>query len=117
MNAGEAESFEKVSAAKDLDNRDRLRVTVAGADVVLFKVDGEIRAVVNNCPHQHFAMLHEGEMDNGNLTCPMHGWTFDLRTGSAVGNDGRLQVLRVRVRGDEVWVEKPNWGKSFSMLF
>ena len=117
MTERDIDQFEKVSALHDFGSRDRIRVIVGGTDVVLFKVDGEIRAVVNNCPHQHFSMLHEGTMEAGRLACPMHGWTFDLRTGSSVGNDGRLTVLRVVVRGDDVWVEKPNWGKSFSLLF
>jgi nitrite reductase/ring-hydroxylating ferredoxin subunit len=81
-------------------------VNVGGEEVALFRVGSEIVAVGNVCPHQHFSMIHEGEVSEGIVTCPMHGWRFDLRTGQSVNNSGRLKWYRTKVIGDEVWVEE-----------
>lgn len=76
-------------------------------EIALFRVGDDVVAVTNVCPHQHFSKLHEGETENGRVTCPMHGWTFDLSSGMALVGSGRLTKHRVLVKNDEVWVE---WG-------
>jgi nitrite reductase (NADH) small subunit len=76
-------------------------------DIALFAVDDQVYAVRNDCPHQHFSMLHEGMLHGCELTCPMHGWRFDLRIGGATTGGGQLKRFQVRVLGDEVWVEVP----------
>lgn len=45
------------------------------------------------------------------VTCPKHGWTFDLHTGEADVSRYRLGLYEVEVREDEdgeegVWVRK-----------
>ncbi len=72
---------------------------------VLFRVGDEFFAVRNRCPHQQFERLHEGEVEGATVTCPMHGWKFDLRTGTSVNAGGRLKVWKAEVRGDEVLVQ------------
>jgi len=71
---------------------------------VLFRVGGEFFAVRNRCPHQQFERLHEGDVEGLTVTCPMHGWKFDLRTGASVNADGRLKVWKTELRGKDVVV-------------
>ena len=72
--------------------------------VVLVRVDGEIRAVDSVCPHAG-GPLGEGELDGNKLTCPWHGWSFDVITGvCAVDDTTRLDTFAVRIDGDDVFV-------------
>jgi nitrite reductase (NADH) small subunit len=93
-----------------------LRSQLGNTDVVVFQVGQEFFAVENNCPHQHFTVLHQGEVKDCTVTCPMHGWNFDLRTGNATNGNGKLKTYSVEIRGQEVWVERPNDEEVFSMF-
>ena len=77
---------------------------VGGDQGVLFRVGEEFFAIRNRCPHQQFEKLHEGEVDGFIVTCPMHGWQFDLRTGASVNAGGKLKVWKTEVRGKDVVV-------------
>ncbi len=99
--------FVKVATKDQLRTGCSLSVRVEGVEVAIFQIGKDIIAVENNCPHQHFQMLHQGSLNQYALTCPMHGWTFDLKTGRAIIGSGRLRQYAVRLEGDEVWIEKP----------
>ena len=75
-------------------------------ECVLFRVGGQIFALENLCPHQRYAVFHQGVLDQYTITCPMHGWSFDVRTGKAVMGSGRLKTFEVRVDKNNVWVKR-----------
>ena len=58
-------------------------VTVEGQDVALFHRDGEILAIGNECPHQG-GSLSDGLVEGDIVTCPLHGWEVDLRSGACM---------------------------------
>lgn len=70
-------------------------VSIDGEDVAVFQIGSEYFAVDNHCPHQHFSKLHEGGLEGSVITCPMHGWSFDLASGACVNGDGRLKKYAV----------------------
>ncbi|EFC83420.1 Rieske 2Fe-2S domain-containing protein [Parafrankia sp. EUN1f] len=71
-----------------------------GADeVLLIRVDGEIRAYDGACPHQSISLV-EGELAGGVLTCSAHEWQFDARTGESINPRGS-RLTRHDVRVDE----------------
>ena len=84
------------------------RVIVEDTEVALFFIKGQFYAVQNECPHQHFSSMHEGIVNGFEVTCPMHGWTFDLTTGQATVGGGRLKHYAVKVVGNDVLIEAPN---------
>lgn len=54
---------------------------VAGDRIVaLFNVEGEFFALDGVCPHQG-GPLGKGDLQGCILTCPWHGWQFDVRSG------------------------------------
>jgi nitrite reductase/ring-hydroxylating ferredoxin subunit len=67
--------------------------------------DGSIVAFENVCPHKA-APLGEGRIRAGVVTCPWHGFRFDLRTGKTVGLDSimKLRLFAVSVRDGDVYV-------------
>ncbi len=51
-----------------------------GHAVILARIDDAVTCFDDACVHLG-AALHDGETENGVLTCPWHGFRFDLRTG------------------------------------
>ena len=84
-----------------------ISIRVDGEEIAIFQVGSDVFAVRNDCPHQHFQLLHQGELKGHALTCPMHGWTYDLRTGKGIIGNGNLKQYAVKVIGDDVWIEQP----------
>ena len=64
------------------------RVFMAGdRSVAVFRArDGGVHATDPYCPHRK-GPLADGLVGAGTVTCPFHGYRFDLRTGSAIGHD------------------------------
>ena len=79
-----------VARMADLPDDGGLCVIVDGRPVALFKVGDEVFAIDNVCPHQG-GPLAEGCLDGPYVTCPMHAWTFDVRTGAVVSG-GSISV-------------------------
>jgi nitrite reductase (NADH) small subunit len=52
-------------------------------DVALFRRGDEIFAIGNQCPHQG-GNLCDGFVEGDIVTCPLHGWEFDLRSGACM---------------------------------
>ena len=80
-------------------------VDVNGRQVALHNVDGEFFATDNTCLH-HGGPLGEGILEGSVVTCPWHGWKFNVKTGvSPVNPQARIETFKVKVEGDEVKVE------------
>lgn len=98
--------FVKVARLDELhEDRGKL-VVVDGEDVALFKRNDAVYALHNVCSHQHFSKLHDGIIEGLRVTCPMHGWTYDMTTGKAVSGSGRVRTYTVIVKDDHVYVER-----------
>jgi len=80
------------------------RIRTGDSDIVIVKAAGRYYAIENSCPHQHFAALHEGQIEKFTLRCPMHGWKFDFRTGRSASGDGCLKTHPVTVTSDDLLI-------------
>ena len=58
-----------------------LQVTVSGRTLAVFFHNSEWFAIDDACPHKR-TPLSQGNCAMGQVSCPMHGWTFNLRTGA-----------------------------------
>ena len=54
-----------------------LRVCAQGLDLALFKVEGDVYAIEDSCPHSG-ASLSNGRLQGKQVVCPAHGLRFDL---------------------------------------
>lgn len=93
-----------------LGNSTGLAVTVAGREFALFRVDGAIYAIDSACPHTG-GPLAEGEIKEGVVTCPWHGWTFEACSGCSVkpvGNDVGSYPVKVEDGNIYLRVEMEN---------
>ena len=108
----ELEGFTKVCTVENLKEKEGKRFLVNDAEVALFKVDGEVYAVSNICPHQHTALIYDGFVENGCVICPAHGWMFSLKTGRMAEYRKGLDSYPVKIVDGHVFVKASR--KSFN---
>ena len=73
--------------------------------VALFHTENGFFALDGLCPHQS-GPLGRGQLSGDTVTCPWHGWQFDVATGQHRANP-RLQHprLAVQIDGDDLYVD------------
>jgi nitrite reductase (NADH) small subunit len=99
--------FIRVSSTRDFTKTDAIVREVHGHEIAIFRIGEAYHAVTNVCPHQHSPVLAEGMLDGCIVTCPMHGWSFDVVTGRSVNASGRLKQYTLRVEGDAISILDP----------
>ncbi|HVE90900.1 MAG TPA: non-heme iron oxygenase ferredoxin subunit [Actinomycetota bacterium] len=97
--------FVKAAQLSDLLADDAVRVEVEGTPVAVVRVRDEVFAVSDVCTHEDTS-LAEGFVEGYALECPLHGASFDVRTGEvlALPATRNLPTYPVRVEGDDVLV-------------
>ncbi|GLZ46910.1 hypothetical protein Acsp06_30950 [Actinomycetospora sp. NBRC 106375] len=60
------------------------QVTLLGEKIVLIRDAGTAYALVDRCPHRGVPLSEGSQQFPGTISCPYHGWTFDLASGDLV---------------------------------
>lgn len=95
------------AAAEDaVPEEDVIAVQVAGKEVALYGVDGEVYATDNICTHGH-ARLCDGFLEGGEIECPLHQGRFDVRTGKAMCAPltENIRTYPVKIENGRVFVD------------
>jgi len=101
-----------VARTDELPPGERVIVEVDGRKVGVFNIDGEYVAFLHRCPHMG-GPLCDGKviglvessgpgdvrLDESRkfLTCPLHGWEFDVHTGQSYFDPKRVKARRYPV--------------------
>src|SRR5262249_54043838 len=73
--------------------------------VALFNVDGEYYALDGVCPHQG-GPLAKGRLDGATVSCPWHGWQFDVGCRQHQTSPTLMQrAFPVRSEGGDVLID------------
>jgi nitrite reductase/ring-hydroxylating ferredoxin subunit len=97
-------TFVKVAEAADVPPGTGKCVEANGKQVALFNVDGTFHAIDNTCLHRG-GPLGDGELEGTVVTCPWHGWQYDVVTGANTMDDSeRVERYEVKVEGSAVLV-------------
>ncbi len=114
----------RVAAVERFQPGDRELVTVEGRQVAVLNVDGNYYAIENLCAHDNAPVctgrvqakleaeyetpgerVEERFIGPPTITCPRHGWEYDLATGIHVGDDSiSLRTYEVIAEDGEVYV-------------
>lgn len=95
----------KVAAAAEIPPGGRLVVEAAGKQIAIFNVNGRLVACDNTCLHRG-GPLGEGDLEELLVTCPWHGWQYDLSTGECLMNPkAKIALYPVTVEADSICVE------------
>ena len=99
------EEFARVASNSELAEGACMLVEAGDDQVVLIKVEGEIFAYNDLCPHAEGPMS-DGSIEGGQIECPWHGSLFNVKTGENTGPPASadLQRFGVRIEGDDVLV-------------
>jgi len=104
-----------VPDAGDLPPGGVLAARAADTDVAVFNVGGALYALEGRCLHRG-GVLADGAVRDGVVTCPLHWWRYDVRTGERIGcPDLRLSSYPVRVSAGRVEVLVPAAGAALSL--
>ncbi len=98
-------AFARAAKTTDIAPGTIHEVQVDGKTVALAHVGDKFHAISNTCLHRG-GPLGQGVMDGNIVTCPWHGWQFDVTTGHVSQNPTvGVACYPVEVRGDEVFVD------------
>ena len=98
--AATANGWARVAVADDLPDGAAKIVYYGGDQVALFNAGGRLYALGNRCSHAN-GPLAEGRVDDGCVTCPYHGSTFELATGLPKGGPAAKPVPTYRVKVED----------------
>lgn len=98
--------FVAIARVEDVLPGESLEIDVNGQPVALFHTrDGDWIATDGRCPHEQGPLV-DCILGNGRLTCPIHSYSFDIKTGACDNPDiGTLTVYPVEIRDDAVWID------------
>ena len=95
----------KVAETADLKPGECKVIELGAKTLALFNVDGTFYVLDNTCLHRG-GPLGEGELEGPIVTCPWHGWRWDVTTGANTNNPAvKVACFPVKVEGTSVFVE------------
>ena len=83
-------NYVTLANASDIRSGRGKAFTLNGRRIAVFNDDGDFCALSNTCAHA-MGSLGRGRIRNGVVTCPVHGYAYDAKTG-ACRTDARLRV-------------------------
>jgi nitrite reductase/ring-hydroxylating ferredoxin subunit len=99
--------FVPVAKVDELPPGSGREFTIEGRIVAVFRVGQEFHALDGICPHAG-GPLGDGVLQGCIVTCPWHGWQFDVSTGTHCLNERlRQTTYSTRVIDGELQVELP----------
>ena len=94
----------KVAKTSDIPPGTGKVVEAGGKTVAVFNCEGTFYAIDNTCKHRG-GPLGEGSLSGKTVTCPWHGWEYNVSTGACTMDDSiTVQKFEVKVEGDDLLV-------------
>jgi len=97
-------SWVKVATIEQVPELGVLAVQLAGTSLILYRQGITFKCYRNACTHLGNP-LEDGKIENGIITCPFHGFEYNLETGKCLTvPDISLQSYPVKIKGDNIFV-------------
>ncbi len=98
------DGFVQVCDVNDIAENRAKTLVINGENIAVFKYEGKLSAVNNQCRHQN-GPLGEGKIIDGCITCPWHGYQYLPQNGqSPPPFHEKVETYVVRCVGSTVWV-------------
>ena len=98
-------AFEKAAKIADVPAGTVKEMQIGGKAVALATGGGRLCAIDGVCLHRG-GPLGQGQLNGTTVTCPWHGWQYDVTTGKTLMNPSvGVGCFKTEVRGEEVYVE------------
>jgi nitrite reductase/ring-hydroxylating ferredoxin subunit len=95
--------FHKIASYDEVAPGEVRQYLVEDRPVALCNVGGEFHAFEDICTHQ-YTHLSEGEFSGSEITCPLHGAKFDVKSGAAKSLPAVKPVPKHEVKVDNGYV-------------
>lgn len=74
--------MQRIASSEDIVAGKLFSTTVDGTKLLVSRVDGEVKAVIDKCTHLGMPMRKGADKFDGKVVvCPFHGSRFDITTG------------------------------------
>ena len=94
--------FVSVAKVSDIPPGQSKTVYIGGKGIAVFNVDGTFYAIDDTCLHRG-GPLGEGELEGNVVTCPWHGWQYDVKTGASITNPAaKVSCYQTEVDGEDL---------------
>jgi toluene monooxygenase system ferredoxin subunit len=100
-------TFRRVADAGSVRPGEMKGIVMGALKVLLVNLDGAVIAYEDSCPHRGVP-LSWGALDPATcaLTCGMHFWRYDARTGEGLDHNGAtLRRLGMKEEDGGIWIE------------
>jgi len=96
--------FRKVGRAEEIPPGTIRAFRIDEHEIAIANVDGELFATQQHCLHLH-GPLGDGRLEGTTLSCPWHGWQYDVTTGKNEFDHAiQLRTYEVKIEGGDVKV-------------
>lgn len=100
-------SWHEVATVAEFESTDRKLVDLGGSTQIgIFKHNGGFVAISAWCSHQK-ASIMTGDVDDGEIMCPLHGARFKLNTGEALSLPATqpIPTYKLKIDGTKILVK------------
>lgn len=105
MDSEKLNGYLRICSINDLKEKEGKRFFSEDQDIAIFKIEGEVFALSNHCPHQHTAQIYDGFIEEGCVVCPSHGWRFNIRTGKTPTGGNGLISFETMIIDNDVYIK------------
>jgi len=103
-NRSSAMSSHRVCTLEELPAGSAKEVAVDGKILVLYNCEGQVYCLDGICPHAGGPLVR-GKFEGLLVTCPWHGWQFNVRCGThSMTENIRQQTYEVEIKKGAVYV-------------
>jgi len=94
--------FVRVAGTADVKPGSGMVAEINGKTLAVFNVDGTYHVIDNTCVHRG-GPLGEGDVEGDVVSCPWHGWQYNIKTGACVNNPAaKVATYEVKVEGNDI---------------
>ncbi|HLY66229.1 MAG TPA: Rieske 2Fe-2S domain-containing protein, partial [Chloroflexota bacterium] len=59
-------------------------IKLLGENLMFMRANGRVHALFDRCAHRGMRLSYGTCLSEGTVTCPYHGWTYDVRDGQCI---------------------------------
>jgi nitrite reductase (NADH) small subunit len=98
-------AFARVARKDEIPAGSIREFQIEGKTLAIANVGDKFYAVDNTCLHRG-GPLGQGILHGVAVTCPWHGWQYDVTTGKLVMNQAvAVATYALEVRGEDLWID------------
>src|SRR3977135_2492163 len=98
-------AFVRVAKATDIAPGQIREIRLEGMTIAVANVEGQFHAISNTCLHRG-GPLGQGSLQGNVVTCPWHGWSFDVTSGKVHHSQTvGVACYPVELRDDGLYVD------------